>query len=217
MPRTNVWFFHIKTLLSEADEYSVMGNFFRRDGESGFTLIELLVVLSLMAVVLVSSAGTLRSFWFKQSLDGATEQVVSQLRQLQSRVTSESHPLVYGARFRPGSSEWGLIRYDPNEAGTADDTCTEYSPRTFDSGVFSAEVIISPAVTAVPDSDEAAICRTRLTTDDGAPFAVASSDVFVFFYARGTATAGVVRLEQPTSSQTKDVTITSLTGRVVRS
>ena len=194
-----------------------MNTFLRRDGESGFTLIEMLVAVSLIGVVLVSSAGTLRSFWFRQSLDGATEQVVSQLRQLQSRVTSESHPLVYGARFRPGSSEWGLIRYDPNEAGTADDTCTEYSPRTFDSGVFSAEVVVSATATAVPDSDEAAICRTRLTTADGAPFAVAGSDVFVFFYARGTATAGLIRLQQPTSSHTKDVTVTSLTGRVTRS
>lgn len=181
------------------------------------TLIEMLVVLALAGLLIATSASSLRGFWFTQSLNGATDEVVTQLRQLQARVTSESHPLVYGARFSPGSSDWALVRFDPVASGTADDTCTQYAPATFDSGVFTAEVVVSPTGTAVPDSNEASICRSRLKDSAGSSVAVAPSDVFVFFYARGTATAGTIRLEQPNTFKSEAVTITSLTARVERS
>lgn len=177
--------------------------------ERGFTLIEVLAVVALLAILLTLSAPALRTYWFTQSLHSATDEAVSLLRRLQARVTSESHPLVYGARFRKGSSDYALILYDPRAIAPAPACTQDGGTRAFNTGVFNATVRVSATTTAVPDSSEAAACRAQLP-------GVTTNDVFVFFYARGTATPGTIRLEQPNLDRGENVTISGLTGRVER-
>ncbi len=74
--------------------------------EYGFTLIEVLATLVLMGILLGLSVPALRHFWLARALEGGADQVVSQLRQLQEEAISQSHPQVFGARFRPDSSQW---------------------------------------------------------------------------------------------------------------
>ena len=64
----------------------------RASGEAGFTLVELLVAISLALILLSLSAIAFRTFWLTQGLHGAANDVRSQLRQLQQRAESESHP-----------------------------------------------------------------------------------------------------------------------------
>lgn len=167
--------------------------------EQGFTLIEMMVSLSLVGILVTFSASAGRSYWFNNSLKGAEDQVVSQLRQLQARVFSESHPKVFGARFREGSSEWTLVEYDP-EALAGTDSCTESSPR-----VLEGVTVGSASFAAASGITEA--CATDL--------GATAADHFVFFFARGTATAGEVTLVHPQlEGKSLSVTVTPITGRV---
>ena len=188
--------------------------------QTGFSLIEVLVAISIVSVLLTLGAQPLRNYWFKQSLLGAQDELMSEMEGAQSLVTSESHPLVYGIRFSdaPGyNSEgtWGLIKYDPTNGPAGAATCTQYATGSNDSGVFNAEVrIVNPSFTPTPPATEQAFCRANLKDSSGATLA-ATNDQFVFFYARGSATGGSVTLTQPGLGSDDDVSIEvhSLTGR----
>jgi prepilin-type N-terminal cleavage/methylation domain-containing protein len=165
--------------------------------EDGFTLIELLVAMSLAGILMALSAGALRNYWLTQALNGATEDVISQLRQVQQRTDAESHPLVYGVRFEVGSSNWAIVKYDPKSATTAsDDTCTPDSARVFADGV-----VVSTASFDAPSLIDKSKCPE-------------ADEEFAFFYARGTATEGSVTLRQLSTGKTRTVSVLPLTGRV---
>lgn len=171
--------------------------------EDGFTLVELMTVIGLAVIMLALSASAIRHFWLVRSLDGGRAEVVSQLRELQQRVTTETTPLVFGARFPTvPSSRWGLVRYNITTG-----TCTEYEPRSFDAGV----------VVQGADFDEPSwigTCRSAL----------GANNEFVFFFARGSATQGAlgsgpganpaVELRQPALGRSRYVGVTGITGRV---
>jgi prepilin-type N-terminal cleavage/methylation domain-containing protein len=166
-------------------------------GARGFTLIELLVVITITAILLTLSASALRSYWLTQALKGSTEQLVSQLRQLQQRTDAESHPVVYGARFEVGTPNWVLVRYDPKDATiTTDDECTVVGTRSFDDGVNIAAADFDPPTGLVVSK-----CPS-------------SAQEFTFFYARGTATEGSVTLTHATTGRSSTVSVLPLTGRV---
>lgn len=190
------------------------------DPSAGFTLIEVMTV-SLMIVTLMALAyAPLRNFWFKQSLEGASNEMIAEVRSLQSRVTAESHPLVYGIRFTTqgnwmATGRWGLVKYDPTGGVGGAPACTQYATASFDAGVFNATVeIVTPAFTA---STEQTFCRTALKNTSGASLA-ADSDQFVFLYARGTATGGTLKLHQARLGSSRDITVQiyPLTGRIER-
>jgi prepilin-type N-terminal cleavage/methylation domain-containing protein len=168
--------------------------------ESGFSLVELLVAMVLFAIVVTLGAAAVTHFWMVRSLEGGREQVVTQLRQLQQRVVSESHPLVYGARFRPGTgpqaSEWGLVRYSPDT-----NTCEQYASRTLDG------VRVAGATFAA--NDVTSFCREEIPG--------AGADHFVFFFARGNATSGAVVLYHPILDRERGVEVHGITGRVNKS
>lgn len=168
--------------------------------EEGVTLIEVLVTVSLAAILLTLSANALRTYWRNQQIDGAGEQVVSQLRQVQEQTDSESHPLVYGVRFDVGTSNWAIVRYDPkSSATTTDDECTVSGTRSFPAGVT-----ISAASFTAPSGILISKCSS-------------SSQPFAFFYARGTATAGSATLSQASTGKTRTISVLPLTGRVRQS
>ena len=160
----------------------------RRQG--GFTLIELLVTISISALLLSFGAFAVRHYWLVRSLEGARDEVVTQLRGQQQKVIAETHPLVYGARFQVGSSTWGLLRYN----GVSGGSCTEYQTLSFDGGVYveSANFASTTGVSGCPGS--------------------ASSSVF--FFGRGSATQGTLTLRQDAIGRSRSVTVTGITGRV---
>jgi prepilin-type N-terminal cleavage/methylation domain-containing protein len=185
--------------------------------QSGFTLIEV-ITASLMILILAGlSYPPIRNYWWRNALEGAADQMVTEMRGLQSRVTAESHPLVYGIRFTSADGmmsdgRWGLVKYDPTGGAGGTPSCNQYATGTFEPGLFGAQVsITSPSFTGGTPSDEQAFCRDAITGAD--------TDEFLFFYARGTATAGTVKIREVHLGAAKDITLTvsSLTGRVDRS
>jgi type II secretion system protein H len=162
--------------------------------EQGFTLIEALVVMLLASIVMTLAVQALRHYWLVQSLEQGEGEVISQLRQLQERAVSESHPLVYGARFKLNSSDWSIVRYNPSATPTA---CTLENTLTFATGVkvSAANFDAAPTITGCPGAGD-------------------SQYKFVFFFARGTATGGQLTLTQPAIGRTRTITVTPLTGRV---
>lgn len=173
--------------------------------ESGFTLVELLVGIAISATLLTLGAFAVRQYWFVSAADGAAEKVVSELRGLQQRATAESHPMVYGAWFKEdvATAQWGILRYDPKDASSSsDDICTQLGPaQRFGDGVVISNAAFDPAGGTID------------TTCAGA--APSGADL-VFFYARGSATAGEVVLDHDEISDPLRVTVSGVTGRVER-
>ncbi|CAN5708230.1 hypothetical protein BH18ACT15_BH18ACT15_08540 [soil metagenome] len=179
--------------------------------DRGFTLIELLVTLSLVAILLTLSVAALRSYWLVQSIDGAADEVTTQLRQVQGEVTSESVPFVYAVSFVPGSSPTAasqsvtVWKYDTKDTPvTSDDTCTRARSIRLTNGTYvsSASFATSPLVASSP-------CTGAV-----------SGSSFGFFFARGTATATTgshIVIRQDSVADTKVVRVIGLTGRVQRS
>ena len=169
--------------------------------ERGFTLIESLAAIALISLLVSLSAMALRNFWFVEAVDRGTGEVTSLLKRTQQRVVAETHPLVYGAWFVEGSSNWGIVKFDPKEMGTsADDVCTHDFQKVMADGVKVT------SITGDTTSEAALECQS-----------LAPSASFVFFYARGTATEATVTLGKDDSSSTGTIDVSPLTGRVERS
>ena len=168
--------------------------------EHGYTLIEMLATLSVSAILLTLGASALRTYWLTQSLETAEAETVAQMRNLQERAVSESNPRVYGMRFRVGTSEWGLILFNGgSDPGISDDVCNQLEIHEFDGvTIEAASFAAAPVVTSKCSSEAWAT----------------TSDRFVFFYPRGTATAGEVTLHQPSVNKRTEVEVSAMTGRV---
>ncbi|HEY7873832.1 MAG TPA: prepilin-type N-terminal cleavage/methylation domain-containing protein [Actinomycetota bacterium] len=172
--------------------------------EAGFTLLELMVVIVLTGIVLTLSAFAVRQFWLRRSLQGAQDQVVVQMRQVQQRSMAETYPIVYGVRFQKGSSNWGIVRYNATSQ-----TCQAVNNLTMGDGVR----FVNDAETDFPDVVTAtAACRNASPSS-------ASYEV-LFFYPKGSTNAATggssVKLEQPAIPRTNKVIVSPLTGRVTR-
>lgn len=175
-----------------------MRNHMQTRNESGFTLIELLAVLAITALLMTLGASAFRHYWFKRSLYGAQDQTMTVMRAMQEKAVSESHPLVYGLRFEPGSAIWSEVKYNPkDQADPDDDECT-YAASTFDSGV----VVNAASFDSPPGINPSTFCPD---------FAAGE---FVFFYAKGTATPGSVTFAQRNLSDEIGLSVSQLTGRV---
>ena len=170
-------------------------------GAEGFTLVELLVTLLLLTVLLTLAAGALRHYWFVQSLEGGQDSIVTDLRGLQQRVTSETFPVVYGALFTAGESRWQNVKYDP-----VANSCSVVREADLDGGEFTGGVVVESAEFEdyVTGGDNAS---------DGCTSGLTGASV-VFFFARGTATPGELTLVHSTLDRRKGVCVTKLTARV---
>jgi prepilin-type N-terminal cleavage/methylation domain-containing protein len=163
--------------------------------EDGVSLIELLTTLALASVLVAFSALALRHYWFVQSLEKASDQVVTELRAAQQRVNAESHPVVYGVRFDPGSATWGVVQYDPRKSSNK---CISVGTRSLEGAVE----IKAAGFTGGGDAETS--CSSALGADNE----------FAFFYARGSATPGSVTVESQQTGGTKVVDVAGVTGRV---
>ncbi len=169
--------------------------------DDGFTLIELLVVMAIAAILLTLGGSAVRHYWLQRQLTGSADEVVGQLRQLQVLSTSQSHPLVYGARFVAGSSDYSLVRYDPKSLSTSDDdVCSPIGTRSLEGSATVTSVSFQPAPGVTP------LCSTK--------FPGSTASQFVFFYARGTATQGEVEVTVDAIDRSRTVEVTPITGRV---
>lgn len=159
--------------------------------------------MTLLSLVLTLGATGFRHYWLLHQLESAQGEVATQLRQTQARVASESHPFIYGARFTPGSPAWALVKYNQgtNRLSTADDSCNVDGPARSLGGV---ETVAAPA------SGFTAPQGVDLSKCGGAH----STDVFVMFYAKGTATGGKLTLRSATLDRTRAIHVSSLTSRV---
>ena len=193
--------------------------------EDGFSLIVLLVVMALISILLTLGVTSIRFFWLGRALDGERDQIFTNLRALQQQVVSESNPLIFGAWFKEmtpatddGTPQWGTVRYRPADEdappGTPG-TCSSTATYRMDGSVQVTSVNFADTLLgATSDTDDVtgvmAECRLQVP-------ASAAADDFVFFLARGTATAGCVTLTQPARDMA-DVTVavSTLTGRVER-
>lgn len=170
--------------------------------QDGYTLIEVLIVMSLLSVIVTLGASAFQRYGHRQSLEAGTDRIVGELRGLQQRVVSESNPLVYGARIVPDSGSLQLIRYNPTAA--AGSRCSITETVALSGGLMSYPVTLrNPSFTAIEPTPT---CTTEL-----------GAGSYVFFFARGTATAGSVEVFQPNMSASETITVGSLTSRVSRS
>lgn len=175
--------------------------------ERGYTLIEVLTAIAIAGVLLTLAATALRHYWYVQSLSGAQDEVVSQLRAIQQNVTAESDPYVVGAWFNADAAgsqtRWGTVRYDPSGP-----SCVRQADSRFRSGVYVSGATFDNTPAAI--AAMIGTCRTQVA---GIP----TTAKFVFFYARGTALDGTITLTQRNLGRSEGVTVTALTGRVIES
>ena len=169
--------------------------------EKGFTLIELLAGILIASLLMGLGALALRNYWFVQSLRRSRAEVVTQMRSAQQKAMAESHPLVYGVWFEPGESGWGVVKYDPTDGGS----CEVVDQYDFGGGVESA---LPANVTErfVVDSGVQSQCN---------PVVPGTGERFAFFYPRGSATAGKIRLTSVHLDNEYVVEVKGVTGRVV--
>lgn len=163
------------------------------------------MAMGLLAVLLALSIVPLRTFWFTQSLHGAADVVIGELRKQQEDSVSQSHPLVFGVGFTAGATEMIRYSFNPNLSGTADDACSATS-REFGSGLFNARVVVgSLAITNDTTAPEYVRCQqTR------------AADKILFFYARGTSNGGTIVLEQPNVAKEINLSVSGISGRATR-
>lgn len=164
--------------------------------EDGFTLIELIVVMALMGILFALGALALRHFWFVQGLEGASDQVVTELRAAQTKVGAENHPVVYGVRFVPGSPTWGVVQYDPRTSPK----CSAVETHDFEAAVWIQSASSTGAA--------------ALKTECEATLPSGTANRFIFFFARGSATPGTVNLVSQQTGDTRVVQVAGVTGRV---
>jgi prepilin-type N-terminal cleavage/methylation domain-containing protein len=200
----------VKASRARADNYRVMPLLLHPQGgrdlaraERGFTILELVAVMALLSLLLTLGATAFRHYWLLHSLDAAQGDVATQLRQIQARVASESHPFIYGARFTPGTSTWSLVRYNQgtDRLSTDDDSC-----------------IVNGGTRTLPGVETVAAPASSFTAPQGVDLSKCggahSTDVFVMFYAKGTATGGQLTLRSIALDRTREIHVSSLTSRV---
>lgn len=177
----------------------------RFGSERGFTLVELLVVMGLTAILMTLAAFEVRHFWLVRALQSTEDEVTSQLRALQEQVIAETHPNVFGAMFPHNEDEWKLLTYNPTSGCSVTRTLELPTGMRLQPGEPSD---FADAGTSSSPSLITSTCRSAVGTSP--------NDTFVFFFGRGTATAGQVTFEQELlqGDRTATICVSGLTGRV---
>lgn len=163
--------------------------------QRGFSLIEVLTAVALIGILVTLSASSFRTYWLGRSLDSAQGEVKAQLQRTQEQAVSESQPFSFGVRFQVGSSRWDVVRYNPTSS-----TCTVLAQKSLGNGVIVSSGGFDPA---------ASIATSTCPDEAGS--------IFVWYFARGTATAGTLTLRQPVLDKERTIEVVGLTGKVLES
>jgi prepilin-type N-terminal cleavage/methylation domain-containing protein len=156
-------------------------------GDAGFTLIELLVVMVIMGVLMALAIPTWSHYQNKQDYVGSARLVVSELRRAQLQAVAQE--TTYRVDFAVSGRTMSVYRCDIVAPAT---TCTYSLTKTV----------------ALPGA-AATFASPSFTTNLGA------ASTSAYFYARGTASDGTVRLTRTnTGGPAYVVNIEGLTGRV---
>lgn len=192
----------------------------RAGSQAGFTLIELLVVITITSALLVMSAFAAQRYAMRQQIRGASDGIVTQLREVQERAVAVSHPAVFGAWIAQSPSDWGPVEYVPDDPITTavnEEDCVKRGERDFDSGPFEAEEIdvlnialdedFSDIDAATPGNQTVtAFCQSRIAADG-----------FIFFFSRGDATGGTFTIRHNRIRQCVTIGVSPITSRVRKS
>ncbi len=158
----------------------------RRD--EGVTLLELMVTLSIAGILMAIATWGMRSYLLSQRESGTATDVRSVLRSAGERALSEGR--TYCVRF--SATSWTVYRSDCTVA--ANKVGGPYQVR--DSSITVTGVDFPPPATAV-------LGQTSACPD---------ADQCAYFYPRGTALPGELRVTRP--GKTYTVRVEGLTGRV---
>ncbi|MGH2692700.1 MAG: pilus assembly FimT family protein [Actinomycetota bacterium] len=77
--------------------------------ERGFTLIEVAVVLGIITILAGLGAYALISYWRAQALTGATNQMLTDLRDAQARARAEA--TILRVKFKPADEAYEIARF----------------------------------------------------------------------------------------------------------
>lgn len=157
----------------------------RKSEEDGFTIIELLVVMGIIGILMTLTSYAIFSYWRAQQLSGATQQIVTDLRDTQVRAQSEVR--TYRVQFNVDDELYTITRCEGND-------CT--NPALF--GVVET-------VHMENGIDIFTAAFTYGTTTDGAS---------VYFLPRGVSSGGSVVIRSERLNQDRVITVDGLTSRV---
>ena len=188
----------------------------RARGDGGFTLIELLVVIAMTSALMVAASFAVQRYAVRQQIRGASDSIVTQLREVQERAVAVSHPAVFGAWLQESPPDWGPVEYVPDDPGTpaSEETCVKRGERNFDTGPFDAGDIVIPTIELDEDMSDinAAVPGNQTVTDYCA--AAVSADGFIFFFSRGDATGGDFTIRHTRIDQCVTISVSPITSRV---
>ena len=154
--------------------------------DAGFTMIELMVTLSLAGILMATATWTLKPLIASYRLDGTATDVRSTLRNAAERSLSEGRTMCVSFTTKT----WTLYR-GSCVTGTKVD-----GPFKVADSAFTMTTSFVPPATAIPN---------QIT-------ACATGNACAYFYPRGNALAGTVRVAKPGKGYT--VTVEGLTARV---
>lgn len=162
-----------------------------RGADSGYTLIETLVAMAIFSIVAVTAVWGLRSYQHAQEANGTAHDVVSALRNVAERSQSEGR--TYCVAFASGGATWDVWRYSCDPAYVTPTSPTPVRVLSNQRTQGSTLVSVGTAFANV------GACPAGLTA-------------CVYFYPRGTASQGALKVTQ--GSRVFTVNVEGLTGRV---
>jgi type II secretory pathway pseudopilin PulG len=156
-------------------------------------LVELLVAMVIVGIVGTIAVWGLRTYQRQQQLTGTTNAVVSALRNTAERAQSEGR--TYCVQFASGGTTWSVWRYSCQSGFTSNGNTA--SRVLSNQRVQGSDVVLSGASFAA--GTNAGTCPP-------------GSLACVYFYPRGTASAGQLLVSRGGAAST--VKVEGLTGRV---
>lgn len=119
----------------------------------GFTLIELLITVALVVVLLTLGVPSMKSFFDRERLIGATEQIYSHLQQARIEAISRSRPIYTEFKVSTAGLEYGFSQNDSCDPSIDDPTQANACVLIIDSGDGSATADLEIGSTEIDNDD----------------------------------------------------------------